>query len=390
MNTAVKELRSQLERFKNFLAQDPENIKLVGQVAEMHYQLGEFDDANALIDMALKKQPADSGLQFLKANVAMASGHAEVSVDLLQNLLDSGETAPAIHYNLAYALLYESRHAEALAQLDEIKDETEQMPEVALLRARVLHHLGDLQQAITSAEHYISVNPGSAETSGVLALLNYDEGHNDIAKKWAEQTLAANDSNLEALITLGSIAIDGQVEEEANKYFESAVEKHPTSGRAWSGMGLADMLGMDLDKAITDLTKAVKYMPNHIGTWHGLAWCQLIKDDIAGAKKSLQASMEIDHNFGESHGGLAVIDVLEGNLEDAKIKVKKALRLDPSSFSGRFAQSLLLDRSGDAEKAKKVIQQILGTKIGGDSETVQMKIAHHMKSPKVKGMVKRR
>lgn len=387
MNAAVEDLWNQLARFKTFLQQDPENPKLIMQVAEMLYRLGEFDEAITLIDSALINYPNDSGLQFLKANAAMASGRAGISIKLLQTLLQSGITEPVIRYNLAYALLYEGQYSEALEQLDLIKNNVDQLPELPVLRARVLHHLGDLEQAISSAEQYIMDNPDSSETYGVLALLYYDEGQNDIARKWAEQSLTINDSSLEALIALGSIAADGQNQEEAAKYFEAATEKYPTSGRSWSGKGLANMMDMDLDKAIDDLNKAVKYMPNHIGTWHGLAWCQLIKDDIAGAKNSLLMSLDIDRNFGETYGGLAVIDILEGNYREAEIKVKKALRLDPASFSGRFAKSLLLERGGDAEKAKKMIQQILNSRIGDDNETVQMKISRYVKNPNISSKI---
>lgn len=388
MNTAVDELRQKLERYKIFLTQDPDNASLAEQAAEIHYRLGEFTDANVLIDAVLKKQPNEPGLLFLKANVAMASGQAAISVELLQSLLDSGHDALAIKYNLAYAMLYVGKHEEALALLDTLEANADQLPEISLLRARILHHLGDLDQAINSAENYLSQNPNNSETSGVLALLNYDANQNEIAKKWAEQTLTTNDKNLEALITLGSIAVDSQIQDEANQYFEVAVEEHPSSGRAWSGLGLADMLGMDIEKAIVDLKKAVKFM-HHIGTWHGLAWCQIIMDDIEGAKQSLLSSMKIDRSFGETYGGLAVIDILQNNLDDAKIKVKKALRLDPFSFSGRFAQSLLLERKGDVKEAKKLIQNILSSKIGDDTETVQMKIAKNMKSQKVQNFIKR-
>ena len=390
MNAAVDELRGQLERYKSFLAQDPDNANLTYQVAEMLYRLSEFDESNTLIDQALAKHPGENALLLLKSNIAMATGQASSAVEILESLIAAGHTDKAIRYNLAYALLYVGRHEDALSHLDELQEFSEEMPEVSLLRARVLHHLGDVEQAILSAEKYLDLNPNSSETSGVLALLNYDGGQNEIATKWAEQTLVTNSSNLEALITLGSIAVDSQNGDSAKKHFATALEKHPTSGRAWSGLGLTDMLGMDIDKAIDDLGKAVKYMPNHIGTWHALAWCQLITDDIQSAKKSLLASLDIDRNFGETHGGLAVIDVLEGNLDEARIKSKKALRLDPLSFSGRFAQSLLLDRSGNTDDAKKIIHQILSSKIGDDTETVQMKIARQMKNPEIQRLKKKK
>lgn len=374
METSLDQMREKISRFEDFLAQDPNNVSILSELAELYYQAGEFGKANELIARALTRQPDQPGLEFLKASVAMASGQPLEAVSLLQGLLDAGNDAPAIHHNLAYAYLYAGKAAEAKQQLDRIAAEIDQIPESSILRARVLHHLGDLEAGITSAESYLEQFPGTAEAMGVLSLLQYDAGNIESARSWAEQTIQTDEHNLEARVVLGSIALDQQDKEQSHRHFSEALQAHPTSGRAWSGLGMATMSDMKIDQAVQALEKAVKYMPNHIGTWHALAWCQIVRDDVAGARRSLESAMALDHNFGESHGGLAVVDILEGHIADAEIKVKKALRLNSSSFSAIFAQSLLKEKAGNTKEAKQLVQQILTSKIGDDPETIQHKI----------------
>jgi Flp pilus assembly protein TadD len=137
------------------------------------------------------------------------------------------------------------------------------------------------------------------------------------------------------------------------------------------------MLKLDLDAAMDALQKAVKYMPNHIGTWHALAWCQIIKNDLDGAKTSFDEAMKIDRNFGETHGGLAVIAYVQGDKETAKTESRKAVLLDPMSFSGRFAESLLLQDT-DPEAAREMISNIMQSSIGDDGKSLQEILSGYM------------
>jgi len=80
--------------------------------------------------------------------------------------------------------------------------------------------------------------------------------------------------------------------------------------------------------------------------------------------------MALDRNFGETHGGLAVVHMLQGKTELAEGEVKRALRLDPKCFSGRFAQSLLLQKS-DPEKAQAIVQGIMSSSVVEGGEKLQ-------------------
>jgi Tfp pilus assembly protein PilF len=108
-----------------------------------------------------------------------------------------------------------------------------------------------------------------------------------------------------------------------------------------------------------------------------LECCQLVKNDLNGAEESFNRSMEIDRNFGETHGGLAVVHVIQGKADIAGPEVKRALRLDPNSFAGRFAQSLLMNKT-DPAKAQQLIQGILSSSPEPGKETLQATLSRMM------------
>ncbi len=351
-------LRERAERFRQFLQQDPDNINIISELIDIELQLGHFEQVQVLLSAGLTKFPDNTGLKFKQASFYLATAQQEQAIRQLQDLLDAGVHAPAVYFNYAYAALLNNDPELAQQQLAQITD-IELLPDYNILLSRVQHHLGDMENAIRSAHAQLNAQPENAEALGHLALLYLDT----LQHQQAAQALEKSPLNREALITMGSVALDEQDIVQARGYFELAVKEHANAGRAWSGMGLVKMAEMDLVGAIEDLTLAVKYMPEYIGTWHALAWAQIMQQELDAAEQSFQAALDIDRIFGETHGGLAVVAVMRGDLEDAERKARIGLRLNPQSFAARFAQSLLTQHSGDQAAAVKQIEAILASEI---------------------------
>ncbi len=363
MNTNVEDLRAQLARFRGFLQQDPDNFKLTDQVADLHLRLGEIPQARALLEQALMRWPSHPVLVFRRAKVALASDESSLAVQLLKGLAASDNKDPVVCYDLAYAYLQNGQAAEAKRELLDITDSTESIPQIDLLLARAAHHLGDVQAALKHARTYTEKCPNDSEGLGVLALLHLDAGHNPPARAAAEKAFSLEPSNLDALVTLGSVALTNHDAQQAAAYFEKAVERAPASGRSRAGLGLARLLDGDIDGAAEQLQLATKYMPRHLGSWHTLAWCQILRNDVDGAENSLLRSQEINPNFSETHGGLAIVHLMRNLLEPAQQEIKEALRLDPQCVAAQIAQTLYKLRS-DPKKTQEMLQNVFATPSG--------------------------
>ena len=372
MTTATPaEIRLRLDRYSGFLEQDPANSTLIGEVAELHLQLGASMEARRLLEQGLVQFPQEPGLRFRLATVGLATGALEESIALLTGLLAETPNSNVIAYNLGYAYVLARRFVEAKEVLCRIPEKSIDAPGAPILLARTLHHLDELDTATAIMQRYLAAYPQHAEAAGVLALLNLDSENAEEAKKWAAITLAADPDNLDGLLTDGALALAVQDEQRAMTTHQHAVARHPRSGRAWSGLGLTQMLALNLEAAVQDLERAVQYMPNHIGTWHALAWCQLMRHDLVAAEHSFEESLKIDRSFAETHGGLAVIALQRGDRSSAEMSVRRALKLDPQSFAGRFAESLLQAQAGNNAVAKHQFQKILSTAVGSDGKSLQ-------------------
>ena len=90
------------------------------RLARIHFQKGQFDDAlNALnrIEGQMSASIADA-IEFLRANIYLATGHPEDAVGSLRALQNTGRPDSFAAYNLGIALLRNDQQREALEQLD--------------------------------------------------------------------------------------------------------------------------------------------------------------------------------------------------------------------------------------------------------------------------------
>src|SRR5262245_28216417 len=135
------EAATRLERHLQFLAADPQNAELLARCADLALEAGQPAEARSLAERGLLAKPGDPYMQARLATARMAAGEVDEAIGAYRSLIASGQDAPALRYNLGYALLASGRAAEAKEAL---VPAAAQMPEAAVLLVRAHHHLGEL------------------------------------------------------------------------------------------------------------------------------------------------------------------------------------------------------------------------------------------------------
>lgn len=351
--------RTRLLRVRDYLVQDPANLNLLAEAADLSLAMGDIAAARAAIEQALGAKPGDPYFRSRLSTTALARQDWDEAVSICRALVEEGHDAAAIRYNLARGLCFSGQHAEARTVLERLQGVEEAPEDVAQLLIRTLHALGEVNEAIRVASAHLASRPEDHVVAGMLSLLHIDNNDLESARKWSAQALAGAPQNLDALLAAGTVQLASEDEQAATRTFDSAVAASARNGRAWVGKALAKLLSFDLVGARADFEQAVRYMPTHIGTWHGLAWVQVLQGDLDAAALSFERALDLDRNFGESHGGVAVVAAFRGQWAEAESHCRTALRLDPQSFSGRFVQSLRLQRLGRGDTARQLIERIL-------------------------------
>jgi tetratricopeptide (TPR) repeat protein len=90
------------------------------RLARIHFQKDQLDDAQSALARIHGEVPAEitDDIEFLRANIDMATGHPGEAVTVLQQVHGDESLAGFVAYNLGIALLQDGRAQEAIEQLD--------------------------------------------------------------------------------------------------------------------------------------------------------------------------------------------------------------------------------------------------------------------------------
>lgn len=369
-----------LQRFEKFLQQDPNNIRLLEDSADLLLELGRPKQALKYFEDALSLKRSDESLRFKLGSAYLASGDPERAYGVYKDLLADGVAYAAVRYNLAYSAFSAARPTEAIEILDAIAEpDRVQLPRFSYLKARALYFSRRNAEAKSEIEQFIAQHPNDLEGLALQSQVMEDAGEFGIAASIAAKVLARNPDDIAANLVAGEVCMFMQQPEEAQKYLQKVVSLSPGNGRAWSAMAFVSVEKRQIEVAIGQFQKAVTTMPDHLGTWHGLAWCQILRRDFVGARQSVESAMQVDRTFADNHGTLAVIFFFQGKLDEAQQSMKRGIRLNPQSAASQFAQSLLISAKGDRAAGQDMIRNIVvGRNKLPDGSTVEQAIAKHV------------
>jgi tetratricopeptide (TPR) repeat protein len=99
---------------------EPVRNEAAFRLARIHFQKGQFDDALHALERIQGTVPDSikDDIEFLRANLYMATGRPGEAVTVLQQIRSDESLAGFVAYNLGIALLQEGRQQEAIEQLD--------------------------------------------------------------------------------------------------------------------------------------------------------------------------------------------------------------------------------------------------------------------------------
>ncbi|MTV41470.1 tetratricopeptide repeat protein [Duganella radicis] len=364
----MSEVMQQLERSEAYLAVDPDNKELLARVVDLSLAAADHARAERHALAALQRYPKDAYFLARLGQVYLAQQKWRAAEEVFAAL--SARYADInLAYNLAYALVWQQRHAEAYAALEPHLAAPELTAPMLTLAVRALHHMGEGDRAITLGEARMERGRDDADFLSALSLVCLDaerleqaEQLSDAAMTLRTQGADASAVPLEALVTAGSLALARADGDAATSRFQQVLARNPAEGRSWSGLGTASLLKRDNDAAQQQLEQAVKYMPGHIGSWHLLAWSRIFAGRLDKAQAAFQQALDLDRNFGDSHGGMAVVQAMQGAREQAQASIDRALGLDRDSLSARYAQMILAGQTEDPERFRALAMRLLSSR----------------------------
>lgn len=356
--------KARLERLMGYLDQDPGNGPLLLDAADAALAVRQTDLALQLLARHEQVAPLPPLGEHIRGMAALQSGDFQTAEAIFAGLVAAGHRAPGLSFNLAWSKAMLGDHAGALALLDdEVLAGAHGAP---LLKIRMLHHLGRLDEALAVGAELMARDPGNGELAGALSLVAMDADDPARAAAFAEQGRGQAD----ACCTLGMLSLGAQDAEQALPLFDRALAQRPVHPHAWLGHGLARLAQGDDKAAAAELEKAATLFGRHIGSWIAAGWAYYGGGDLGAARRCFERALAIDDSFAESQGAIAVVDIAEGRIAEARRRTEIAVRLNRQCFSGALAMSMLAEQDHNPGLAQKIRDRALHVPIGPGGMTI--------------------
>lgn len=360
---------SRLQRLLPLLDSDPENLALLSDAAETALAEQKPEVAAELLERYARIEPLPPRETSLAGLAALQTKQFDRAVEYFGRLLDSGETDPALRFNLAWASAMNKDSDRALQLVDD--DLARALPQAAMLQVQILHERGEFEDAARRAREYVELHPTYEPLMATVSVLALDVDDEALAAACA----AKGGDHPDALSTLGTLALGEERATEAVDLFDRALERNQQVPRAWVGRGLARLLTGANPEAAADIDRGAEMFGDHLGSWIAAGWAHFVNKDMAAARARFETALELDPNFAETHGSLAVLDLMEGNSEGAREKSEIALRLDRQCYSAALARSLLAAGEGNRETARRIYDAAIETPVDGSGRTIAQALA---------------
>ena len=357
-----------LADLERFLAHDPANDPLLGDICDLALSLGLHERAEAALLRATEADRRDGRepperWRARELKLLFAQNRRDEADALLVALVDRYGPQPALMHDRAWIAFIRGEFARCVELLEQL-DLSGPMPTVKAapvqaLYVRALHRDDRADDAVTWADRVSAAGMLAPVAAAAASLSAIDAARFDSASRLAQAALAADGNLIEALVARASLHLATRSPARAIPLLEHALTIAGTDGRTWSTLGFARLQLEDAEGALAALERATQFMPEHVGTWIGLGWTRLLLGHLLAARQAFESAVALDRNAAESQGSLAVAMVASGDRAAADTRIELALRLDAACLSARYARHLLEGGPTDPASVRRLARELL-------------------------------
>jgi len=236
----------QLEQEVKLHSDEPQNVYLL---AEAYLKVGRVEEAKQAVAQLDKLSQGDFRT-VVGVGVLLARYHLYAeAIARFQNALKSNPNSDDVWYDLADAYFHKRDYADALAAAQRVSSQGQRDTSYLALRADILAHLGQYDEAVRLLRQDIAANPDQDQAYLSLALVHLRSGDTSGARATLQQGLARTPDAGELLWGMGVLSVmEGQTEQ-AEQYLEKSVDLLPGWPGSYSALAVLYFQTGQIDKA---------------------------------------------------------------------------------------------------------------------------------------------
>ena len=278
-------------------------------------------------------------------------------------------------------LIQEKKFDEAMSAAEALDVKSAGDPDVLVLKGTIYAARGDFDKARQSFLEALALKPGWSAALSSLAQLDLREGKPRAARKRYEAILAKDQTNLDGLLGLASVAAATGQETEQVAWLNKAIKAHPSESQprvllatyyvskgnpkaalpiardarnadpnnpaAVGVLGDAQLAAGDSFNALSTYRNLVALSPDDPEAYYKLAEAQAVTRDTASARASLEKALALKPDHLASEMALASLDLAEHHPADA-LKIARLIQTQyPNATAGFGLEGDILMAQGE-------------------------------------------
>ncbi len=205
----------------------------------------------------------------------------------------------------------------------------------------VLKEQNRLDEAATSLQSAIVLNPGHAVAHYNLGNVLRDRGMTDEAVASYRRAIAVNPGYAAAHFNLGNLLRDRGMKDDAAASYKQAIASNPSHAGAYNNLGKM-LKGMGrIDGAIECFRHVTTILPGYADAHYNMGVALKSRGDLKGSAESYRRAISVDSNHALAHYNLGNALKDQGMLEGAAASYRRAIELDGDNLSAKHLLAAL-------------------------------------------------
>lgn len=343
---------------------------------QANLQLGRYDDAQALFTRAAQENPTDAPIKTALALTRLSRGETDAAFAELAGIAASDPRTSA-DMALINARMRRKDYAEALKAIDVLARKQPNNPQAPNLRGQVQLALGKNDEAKSSFDASLKIEPLYFPAVSNLVWLDLKAGKVSSATDRVKAFLELDPKSLQGLMALAELRQRaGAPADEVQRLLDKAIELNPTEAAPRLALVDLQLAQKNPKLAMSTAQAALGALPDSPPLLDALGRVQIATGDTNQALATFAKLASLQPNSSLPHLRMADIHLSSKNNDAAAQSLRRALDITPTLLGaqqGLIAIEIAAQRQAAALEIAKTVQkqrpaESTGSMLQGDIE----------------------
>jgi len=300
---------------------------------------GDFDASLQMINTLMEETPTDHELCYLASNLHFLIGNFDDAKRMGETAIRLNPDDPSSHLAMAFALLYAGEYQESLTSFSRAHTLDDNHVDTLRGMAKAKLMLGYAIDSLKDLRHAVRIEPEDAELFYDLADVYFTCGYLEDCVKNCDKCLALDPEFAPAYVLLGSVEIRLNHDEKAQKFLAKALELEPLNPIAMNEMAYLYHLNGNDDDALTLLEKALDVAPDFPDVMCSIATVHYFRSEFDTALEYFDRTLTLDPGHRGALVGKGNLFLARTDADEALLWFDQALALsayDEDAIYGRI------------------------------------------------------